>query len=126
MHFFAEMNTPRSASPIVEAEAAASRVLEAEHAARARVVQCELQAVRRVDEANARAQALRERTEARITRMSARMTAQAEERLRQIRTEQERIASETGADAATLARLDAAIDNLVAEIAGAEATAPKG
>lgn len=118
------MNTPRSASPVVEAEAAASRVLEAERAARAQVAQCGLQAVRRVDEANARAQALRERTEARIARMSARVTAQAEERLRQIRAEQERITGETGADAATLTRLDAAIDNLVAEIAGADA--PKG
>ena len=35
------MNTPRSASPIVEAEAVATRVLEAEQAARAQVAQCE-------------------------------------------------------------------------------------
>ena len=119
------MNMPRSASPIVEAEATASRVLEAERAARAQVAQCEAEAARRVSDANARAQALRERTEARITRLSARMTAQAEERLRQIRVEHERIADETGADAATLARLQSAIGNLVSEIAGVAVRAPK-
>jgi F0F1-type ATP synthase membrane subunit b/b' len=120
------MNTPRSASPIVEAEAAASRVLEAEHTARAQVAQCEIEAARRVSDANTRAQALRERTEARIARLSARMTAQAEERLQQIRTAQELLAGETGADAATLARLESAIGNLVSEIAGGVAKAPKG
>ena len=118
------MNTPRSASPIVEAEAAASRVLQAERDARAQVAQCEGQAARLVSEANARAQAVRERTEARIARLSRRMTAQAEERLHQIRTEQQRLAGETGADATTLARLDSAIENLVSEIAGADV--PKG
>lgn len=120
------MNTPRSASPVVEAEEAASRVLEAERAARAQVAQCEVEAARRVSEANALAQALSERTEARIARLGGRMTARAQERLHQIRTEQEVLASETGADTATLARLDAAIDNLVVEITGADGKAPKG
>ena len=120
------MNTPSSASPVLDAEAAASRVLEAERAARAQVAQCEIEAARRVSEANARAQALRERTEARMAHLTMRMTVQAQERLHHIRAEQERLAGETGADARTLARLESAIENLVSEIAGGDATAPKG
>ncbi len=120
------MNTPRSASPIVEAEAAASRVLEAERAARAAVAQCEVEAARRVSAANARAQALRERTEARMARLSMRMNVQAQERLHQIRTERELLAGETGADAATLARLDSAVEKLVSEIAGVDSDSGKG
>jgi vacuolar-type H+-ATPase subunit H len=120
------MNTPRGASPMLEAQQAASRVLEAERAARAQVAQCEFEAARRVSEANARAQALRERTEARMACLVTRMTVQAEERLHQIRSEQERLAGETGADARTLARLESAIEYLVSEIAGADAKTPKG
>ena len=120
------MNPPRSTSPIVEAEAAASRVLEAERAARAQVAQCEDEAAHRVDEANARAQALRERTEARIGRLSVRMTLQAQERLHQIRTEKERLSGETGADATMLARLDSAVEKLVSEIAGVDSDSGKG
>ena len=120
------MNTPRNASPVLEEEAAASRVLEAERAARAQVAQCEVEAARRVSEANARAQAVRERTEARMARLSTRMTVQAQERLHQIRTEQELLAGETGAGATMLARLDSAIDKLVSEIAGVDSDSGKG
>ena len=111
---------------MLEAEQAASRVLEAERAARAQVAQCEFEAARRVSEANARAQTLRERTEARMARFSTRMSAQDEERLQQIRTEQERLAAETGVDATTLARLGSAIETLVSEIAGVAPGSGKG
>ena len=119
------MNTPRRASPIEHAELAATRVLEAERTARAQVLRGEAEAARRVDEANAGAQALRERTEARIEHLSARMTGQAQQRLDRIRTERERVAGETGADAATLVRLELAIDKLVEEITGGYAKTPK-
>ncbi len=120
------MTTPRSASLMLVAEQAASRALEAERAARAQVAQCEFEAAHRVSDANDRAQALHERTEARMGRLSARMNAQAQERLHQIRTEQELLAGETGADAETLARLHSAIEHLVSEIAGAGAKAITG
>jgi F0F1-type ATP synthase membrane subunit b/b' len=113
------MTTPHSASLMLLAEQAATRALQAERTARAQVAQCEAEAARRVSDANASAQGLRERTEARIAHLLTRMNAQAEQRLRQIRNEQERLAGETGADAATLARLDGAIERLVSEIAGA-------
>ena len=120
------MNTLRGASPVLEAEQAAFRVLEAERAARAQVAQCEVEATRRVSDANARAQALRERTEARMARLSTRMTVQTQERLHQIRTEQERLAGQTGVDATMLARLDSAIEKLVSEIAGVDSDSGKG
>jgi hypothetical protein len=120
------MNTLHSGSPIVEAEAAASRVLEAEHAARAQVAQCEIEAARRVSEANARAQALHERSEARLARLKTRMSVQAQKRLHQIQTELELLAGETGADATVLARLASAIEKLISEIAGVASESEKG
>ena len=120
------MNTPRRASPIEQAELAATRVLEAERAARAQVSYSEGEAARRVAQAGASAQALRERTEARIERLTERMTAQAQQRLDRIRTERERVAGETDADAATLSRLEYAIAKLVDEIAGGLVRTPKG
>lgn len=120
------MSTPHRPSHVLEAEDAVSRVLEAERVARLQVTQCEAEAAHLVAEANAKAQALRDRTAARVERLSARMTAQAQQRLAQIHTERERLASETGADPATLARLHAAIGKLVAEIAGGDAESGKG
>lgn len=120
------MSTPHRTSHVLEAEAAVTRVLEAERIARVQVTQCEAEAARLVAEANAKAQALRDRTAARIERLSARMTAQAQARLARIRSEQERLAGETGADPLTLSRLQAAIGKLVAEIAGGDAESGKG
>jgi vacuolar-type H+-ATPase subunit H len=115
------MSTPRRPSHVLEAEDAVSRILEAERIARAQVTQCESEAARLVGEANAKAQLVRDRTAARVERLSARLASQAQERLAQIHTERERLASETGADPATLTRLQAAIGKLVVEIAGGDA-----
>jgi F0F1-type ATP synthase membrane subunit b/b' len=120
------MSTPHRASHVLEAEEAVSRVLEAERIARAGVAASEAEAASLVAEANARAQALRERTAARIEYLSERMTSQAQQRLDRIRAEQERLAAETGADPGTLARLRAAIDKLVLEIAGGESLKERG
>jgi len=107
---------PNFGPPIIDAERAASRVLEAERAARAQVEQCEQQCARLIAETQTRGTALHARTEARIERLRERMKAAAHTRLDRIHTEEAVLAADTAISIP--AHLDAALEQLVAEMTG--------
>ncbi len=107
---------PNSGPPVIDAERAASRVLEAERAARTQVEQCEQQCARLIAETQARGTALHARTGVRIERLRERMKTAAHTRLDRIRAEEAALAADTAIGIP--APLDAALDQLVAEMTG--------
>ncbi len=108
----------RPAPPAAQAGEALARLLESERAARLEVERCARQAAAAVAEASARAGELHAQTEGRIERLRARVTATARRRLAALAAEADALAADPEADTATLARLDRAIAELVADLAG--------
>lgn len=113
------MNTSTATARIAQAEDAASQVLDAERVALAEIEQCERQALQLVHDSRVRAEIVRQRADARIERVRARMTAAAGIRQQRICSETTSLVADQGTGATLLAPLDHAIIRVVEEIVGA-------
>jgi len=97
-------------------DGAIMRVLQAEQAARAAVVQDAAHAERLRDDARQRARAIAERAALRVARVHQRVDAAITERLEHIRRQRAALTDAPPDDGAESARLERALDRLAAEL----------
>ncbi len=113
------MNKSAVAASLLQTENAAARLLEAEHAACAKIELCRRDALRQVVTGWLRAELVHKRTEVRIERLRERMTIAAQDRQAWICGEMAALASDSRNDGVDLAALDASIARVIEQLVGA-------
>lgn len=114
------MTDPVIAAGSKSAEEAINRVLEAEHRARERIAQCEVQASKELDAVREQARRIDARTDARIGKLRTRCEQQVAGQVARLKASAEAVRGQPLAGDARSLRLGQAVRSLAARLTGGE------